>query len=278
MLFIRGFDRPAWYLFFLLCGLTSVSFETYSEDSLIGIFRSTFMNTWALAMLLFAIYFPERWSVDKKIPWAKWILLVPLMFQISAYVIRQIDGLIGTNVIDLKFLFTIPAFGVIFKIINILSIGMFFAILSHKATSIKNPDSRRRLKSTVAGTIASMLPLFSIILYQTIIGDAKGPFFDIVAEWYAIRALVILLLFPITMAYVIVVQRAMNVSVVVRQGLQYAPAKNGVLVLQIILSIAVVLTAFSFACDMTTNPPQKIIFIALGVMSVFLIRLLADKN
>ncbi len=79
------------------------------------------------------------------------------------------------------------------------------------------------------------------------------------------------------MAYVIVVQRAMNVSVVVRQGLQYALAKNGVLIVQILLSVAVGLTAFSFASDTTANRPQKIIFIALGVMSVFLIRLLADK-
>ena len=91
--------------------------------------------------------------------------------------------------------------------------------------------------------------------------------------WVAIVALLMMLLFPITMAYVIVVQRAMNVSVVVRQGLQYALAKNGVLVLQMLLSIGVVLTAFSFASDTTTNRPQKIIFIALGVVSVILIRL-----
>ena len=67
--------------------------------------------------------------------------------------------------------------------------------------------------------------------------------------WFALLALASVLLFPMTMAYVIVVQRAMNVSVVVRQGLQYALAKNGVFDLQILLSVAVGLTAFSFVSD-----------------------------
>ena len=32
----------------------------------------------APALLLFGIYFPERWRVDRRYPWAKWLLLVPL--------------------------------------------------------------------------------------------------------------------------------------------------------------------------------------------------------
>jgi DNA-binding beta-propeller fold protein YncE len=43
-----------------------------------------------------------------------------------------------------------------------------------------------------------------------------------------------LLLFPLTLAYVIVVQKAMDVRVVLRQGLQYALARNGVRTLQVL--------------------------------------------
>ena len=85
-----------------------------------------------------------------------------------------------------------------------------------------------------------------------------------------------LLLFPLTMAYVIVVQRAMDVSVVIRQGLQYGLAKNGVFVIQVVLSFLVILIAVSFVSDNTTNRPQKITFIALGITFVFIIRRLAD--
>jgi sigma-B regulation protein RsbU (phosphoserine phosphatase) len=191
-------------------------------------------------------------------------------------IITQIGGLLGFTLNAIENFFNYEIVGIFLTIINFLAIGMFFAILTHKATSLKNPDSRRRLKLMATGTIASMLPLFLLFLYR-IFSGAKGSLFDIVPMWIAVFSLLMLLLFPTTMAYVIVVQRAMNVSVVVRQGLQYALAKNGVLVLQILLSIGVILTAFSFASDNTTNRPQKITFIAVGIASVFLIRLLADK-
>lgn len=276
VVFLRPHDYLAWFLLFLLCGLGSFALEGYQGGSLVGLFRRFFFNSFALSMLLFAIYFPERWSVDKKIPWAKWILVVPLGFQIIVGLLDSAKTMLGVNLID--YLESLTSFYSNYPAIfaNMFAIGLFFAILSHKAFTVKNSDSRRRLKLMAFGTTLAMLPTFLLILYATL-SQAKGSFFDIFPEWLAILALLMMILFPTTMAYVIVVQRAMNVSVVVRQGLQYALAKNGVLIVQIILSIAVVLTAFSFASDTTTNRPQKIIFIALGVMSVFLIRLLADK-
>src|SRR4051812_25711663 len=32
-------------------------------------------TSWGISMLLFGIYFPQRWSVDRKAPWVKWILM-----------------------------------------------------------------------------------------------------------------------------------------------------------------------------------------------------------
>lgn len=276
VVFVRPHDYLAWLLYLLLSGLSVISFEAYEPDSLIGFYRSIFFNTWALSMFLFGVYFPERWSVDKKIPWAKWIFIVPLSFQILLLIIDKIAELFGLKLAFIENFFKYEIVGISFTIINLVAMGMFFAILTHKATSLKNSDSRRRLKLMATGTIASMLPLFLLFLYRMFTG-VKGSLFDIVPTWVAVFALLMLLLFPITMAYVIVVQRAMNVSVVVRQGLQYALAKNGVLMLQILLSIGVILTALSFASDNTTNRPQKITFIAVGIASVFLIRLLADK-
>jgi sigma-B regulation protein RsbU (phosphoserine phosphatase) len=47
--------------------------------------------------------------------------------------------------------------------------------------------------------------------------------------------------------------------------------------MQVILSIAVIVTALSFITNSDTNRPQKITFIALGVTLVFLIRMIAEK-
>lgn len=276
VVFVRPYDYLAWLLYFLLSGVSVIAFESYRESSLIFYYSILFINTWGLSMFLFGLYFPERWSVDKKIPWAKWFFIVPLSFQILMILVSNFVALFGVKLTAIENFFKYDIVGIFFAVLNILAIGMFFAILTHKATSLKNPDSRRRLKLMATGTITAMLPLFLLFLYRFFSG-AKGSLFDIVPTWVGVFSLLILLLFPFTMAYVIVVQRAMNVSVVVRQGLQYALAKNGVLVLQIILSIGVILTALSFASDNTTNRPQKITFIALGVAFVFLIRLLADK-
>jgi sigma-B regulation protein RsbU (phosphoserine phosphatase) len=226
-------------------------------------------------MLLFGIYFPERWSVDKKIPWAKWIFIVPLGFQTVLTLLSQLKTLTGINLID-RLDFVANPYENVAAIINMIAIGVFFAALGHKSGTLENPDARRRMRLTVYGTSAAMLPSFMVVLYSVFTGRT-GSFFEIVPWWFALFALFMMLLFPLTLAYVIVVHRAMDVSVVVRQGLQYALAKNGVLALQILLSVAVIFTAFSFVSNNETNRPQKIIFISLGIIGVFLIRLLADR-
>lgn len=53
----------------------------------------------------------------------------------------------------------------------------------------------------------------------------------------------IVFLFPLTMAYVIVVHRAMDVRVVVRQGLQYVLARGGIRLIQLTLLVAIALAA-----------------------------------
>ncbi|HSK70628.1 MAG TPA: SpoIIE family protein phosphatase [Pyrinomonadaceae bacterium] len=275
VVFARPRDPLAWVLLFVLLGLSSLGLETYPSDTFVGIYQDVFFSAWALAMLLFGIYFPERWSVDRKLPWLKWIFIVPLAFQIFATLLGLIRTNSGLDVVS--FLKPLTDFyNKIVIFVNLSAISIFFAALGHKSGTTKNPDARRRLRLMLYGTAAAMMPSFLIVIYR-IFSGAQGSFFEIVPFWVAILALVLMLLFPLTMAYVIVVHRAMDVRVVVRQGLQYAFAKNGVLVLQILLSSLVILTALSFVTGTEANRPQRITFIALGVTGVFVIRLLADK-
>jgi sigma-B regulation protein RsbU (phosphoserine phosphatase) len=271
VVFMRPHDYLAWLLLFLLCGLASFSMEGYPADSLVGLFRRTFFNAFAPSMLLFGIYFPERWSVDRKIPWAKWILLVPLGFQVLVAVLLQAKAMLGINVVDYL---AAPAsfysryFG---SVVNIVSIGLFFAILTHKSFTLKNPDSRRRLKLMSFGTTLAMTPFFLIFLYSITTG-AKGSFFDMVPGWIVIIALILMNLFPLTMAYVIVVHRAMDVRVVVRQGLQYALATSGVKVLQFILLGVVILgVIWIFRSSTGFSAAQQIGFVAAGFALIPLI-------
>lgn len=274
VVFVRPRDFLAWLLLFVLLGFSSVALEG-STNGLIRLYYRTFFSTWAMAMLLFGIYFPERWSLDEKFPWAKWILIVPLGLQVIFALLGHLETLLGIDALQYLSFITEP-YDRILMPLNMAAISLFFVALGYKSGTLQNPDARRRLRLMLIGTTVAMAPSFGIILYRLFSG-AHGNFLDLVPFWFAMFALVAMMLFPLTLAYVIVVQRAMDVSVVVRQGLQYALAKNGVFALQILLSIGVILTAVSFASDNKTNRPQKITFIALGVMFVFLIRMLADK-
>ena len=66
-------------------------------------------------------------------------------------------------------------------------------------------------------------------------------------------------LFPLTLAYIIVVQRAMDVRVVVRQGLQYGLATTGIRALQFVAIAIVIATAFALGSN--SNRTGKMVVI-----------------
>ncbi|MBA4121851.1 MAG: SpoIIE family protein phosphatase [Acidobacteria bacterium] len=275
VVFVRPQDALAWLLLFLLLGLSQMGLEGYGRATTVGFYSAIFFNSWALAMFLFGIYFPERWSVDVKIPWAKWIFIVPLAFQIFLALLSQIKIFLGINLIDSLDFIAKPYYEIAAPV-NMLATSIFFAALGHKSGTLENPDARRRLKLMVIGTSVSMTPLFVIFLLRLFTG-AKGSFFDIVPFWFALLALLLVLLFPLTLVYVIVVHRAMDVSVVVRQGLQYALAKNGVRVLQFFLLFAVGLGTLFTINNYGRNISLQIAFIVVGIALIPLIDFAAKR-
>src|SRR5438270_591988 len=73
--------------------------------------------------------------------------------------------------------------------------------------------------------------------------------FFVAHSWpvWIILCLLMLLHFPLTMAYVIVVQRAMDVRMVIRTGVKYAIASNGLKVVRIVLTTAIVIATIELA-------------------------------
>ncbi len=272
---VRPKDFLAWFLLFVLLGFSAIGLEGYAGNTLVGFYNNTFYSSWALSMFLFAVYFPERWSVDKKIPWAKWILIAPLAFQVFAVLLDNLKTFLGINLVD-QLEFIIKPYNSISIFVNMSAIGMFFFILGIKSGTLKAPDARRRMRLMLYGTAAAMLPTFFIIIYG-IFTETSGSFFDRVPFWFAIAALLLMLLFPLTMAYVIVVERAMDVSVVVRQGLQYALATGGIRVLQFFLLLAIGLGVLFTINNYGRNISTQIAFIVGGIALVPLIDLIAKR-
>jgi len=154
--------------------------------------------------------------------------------------------------------------------LNMFSIGGFFSFLGHKTFTATNRDMRRRLLLLYAGASVSMTPAFIVILLNIIVWRRPET------QNATIPLFVMLVGFPVTMAYVILVERAMDVRVVLRQGLQYLLASKGVIVIQVVLSFMVIFTAASLSID-GLNRPQRISLMARGIFAIALIQLFAKK-
>lgn len=275
VVFIRPHDHLAWILLFVLLGLSSFSMEMYPPGSIVRAYRELTFASWSLAMLLFGIYFPERWALDRKLPWLKWFFIVPLSFQILLTILDLIRMSFGINLIS--YISPIArVYGSFAFVLNMIAIGSFFAALGFKAGTTKNKDARRRLYLMLYGTSLAITPTFILIVYK-VATNTKGPFTEVAPFWVAITAILLMLLFPLTMAYVIVVQRAMDVSVVIRQGLQYALASQGIKVLQFALLIGIGLSVWWIINNYGSSFSAQMAFIVGGVALIPLIDFIAKR-
>jgi len=93
--------------------------------------------------------------------------------------------------------------------------------------------------------------------------------------WPLIGAVAALLIFPLTMAYVIVVHRAMDVHLVIRQGLQYLLARQGIFVLQILIAIAIIILAATASAGNTVG--GRILLFSIGLALIAGVRIFAQR-
>ncbi len=102
-----------------------------------------------------------------------------------------------------------------------------------KLRSASTPDARRRLRVLAVGSGLSLGPLLIMFGVLPLFGYPfhNGLLFQIAVPFLA--------LFPLTLAYVVVVQRAMDIGVLLRAGTKYLLAKATLTVVEI--SIAVLL-------------------------------------
>ncbi len=273
---VRPRDALAWVLLGVLLGVGSIGLEGGNEGTLQYFFQESALNFFGLLALIFALYFPERWDFDRRFPFVKWLLIVPLGLSGFLNLIEQFGRLFNIPAIWETVNNLTEPFDSFISVLSIIGVTSFFFILGVKSGMVEHKDSRRRLRILHYGTAIAMTPAFCIVLYRILSGNTKASFFELVPAWFAFTSLVVLLLFPLTMAYVIVVERAMDVSVVVRQGLQYALARNGVIVVQILLSIIIIFAAVSLVSNAETNVWLKIIFISVGILANILVGKLAN--
>jgi phosphoserine phosphatase RsbU/P len=269
---VRPRDVSAWLLFLTLqffCVISSVGMESWGpllRDFAVS-YRVVFSAGWPIFMFLFGLYFPEPFPPKQAASW-KWakIIFIPvlLFFGILNLIasIGEVENYAATATVS-RFLADTTRLSFV---LSFAAIGSFFAAIATKARSAVTPDAKRRLRLLYWGTSLSMAPTCILLIIVMIKGH--GGMEKMFPEWLVILALLLMLLFPITLAYVIVVHRAMDVRVVIRQGLQYALATTGIRILQIALISVLFTVAFTLLNRSDISVPQKLTTIALLVIAI----------
>jgi sigma-B regulation protein RsbU (phosphoserine phosphatase) len=271
---IRVGDRAAWALLVLMLCVSNVPLDDRTiyghADILQPLFTGMsvlFIRLGPLAFFYFGIVFPEPLPFDKALPWAKWIVIGPMA---ARGVLGGIASALLLHHVDLaaKLWPFLEVTGKVGGDIELALIGLFFVILAYKTATASHGDARRRFLLLDSGAVVGLLPFLTAVVWV--------EFHHIhFRGWYSLASIATLLVFPVTMAYVIVVHRAMDVRVVLRQGLQYLLATSGVRILQIAISAGIIVLAATAGAN--SSVAIRIALIAGGFLLLAGLGAFADR-
>jgi len=269
--FARPRDPLAWITMAMLASFgqlasTQIPWSIWPPlHVLVQVYHSLLNGTWPLWMLLFGFYFPVPFPFLRRRRW--FIYAVSVIPAIITLLDIYGSLLAGHHTADLQWLFTLDrAIARPQVILFMCYVGAFFFCLGYKRARLTSADASRRLKLMSTGCGLSLTPLIPFVLGE--IG-----MIPMMPAWLAVICLLMLVLFPLTIAYVIVVQRAMDVRMVVRSGLQYALASNGIKILRVLLITAAGLLTFHFVQQSEHRAEGIAIFAGGAAMVILLSRL-----
>ena len=267
--FSRPADRNAWLTLVLLT-FPSVVFVNQGLATGISFFlRSAWYHTLQLAgapaLLLLGVYFPERSRIDARARWVKWILfaifgiavcfLYPSIF--TEYYLGG-DGPSLTRASDLAST-TINSF-------NLLCVVLYLVLTLDKLRSASTEDARRRLRVLTTGMsvgMGSLLLVFVVLPHFGINNNTATGY------WIRTAGAFLFMVAPLTLAYVVLVQRALDVRVLLRIGSRYALAKATLWAIQIALLIVIGVRLFLPMIERRQPQPSDI-WTALVFLAIIL--------
>ena len=277
--FARPLDKQAWLLLgMVVCFSHSVvhpGFFPASLGPLAVLFHemhSVLNASWCLFMALFAWEFPRLTSWQERRSGLRSVVLGILLVSITIVAASNAAEAWGNPSQWAGFINGLDKSKGLIQLIQMTAISCFFALLTAKRFALKDSDSLRRLRIILFGAAFALTPLFFLIIGSVLAG--RTP--DSLNEWLILPALLAMCLFPVTLAYVIVVHRAFGVALTLRQGLQYALASRGVRVLQVFLILGIMLTAVAMATQPGMNRPRILQVVAVGAMLVFFLQRAAE--
>jgi len=267
--FARPRDPLAWIAMAMLASFgqvagSGVSWALSSPwQEFLFVYHAVLTNSWPLWLLLFALYFPAPFSWWKRHSWLNWLLALPSLVLAALSIYGFLRA--GMHLAELDWLASfVRASAPVMNVWFTLYVFGFFALLGAKRGVAQTPDARRRLNVMIWGCAAALTPLLPVV------------FLDL-PMWLSSLCLLMAVFFPITMAYVIVVQRAMDIRTVVRSGVRYALAANGIKLLRVALIVALVAITIRLE-QQSAYRWEGVLIAAVGVGLILMVGRLAQRT
>jgi sigma-B regulation protein RsbU (phosphoserine phosphatase) len=274
---VRIRDPLAWLLLLLFLSLSEFGGLSWRSNfsrldwfhNIAAVYQPILSNFWPLSMFLLGIYFPDRLAFDRRRPWVKWIVLGPYLVYLATAIILVDVVELRHAALAVRLQDALGPFGIMGSLLAFVAITVFFAATGARRGMEKRQDAGRRLRLMHTGAFVAITPLLIAVVLQL------AGIVDL-SERAILLLLSLLFVFPLTMAYVIVVERALDVRLVVRQGVQYLLARGGVRVLQLVGSIAVFFLALD-RFNIGGDSPLRFVSIAIGVAAIVAIGRFGDR-
>ena len=223
---VRPLDRNAWLLLAIMISLEFLTPEgSFTEpwqilrvswDALAGF-------SWPLWMMFFGIYFPERSALDRRFPWATRIVVLVLIISTAPILVYEVGREVGFAAVAWIRPMLFPM-DLVRQVFAMAAISLFFANLGAKSGTASTKDVARRIRFVWLGAAVGLTPMFVVGLNSLLGGGDIGAGLPV---WFLYLAIGCLAIFPLTLAYVILVQRAMDVRVAIRQSVRYTLFRGG---------------------------------------------------
>jgi phosphoserine phosphatase RsbU/P len=271
---VRIGDKAAWLLLLIMLGIANTITEGRVlfgyQDALqpfLTAFVVGFVTLTPLPLAFFAILFPERLAFDRRFPWVKWVIFGPVLIDAVLYGVANGVAL-HHHVLAQALWPIVRPVDHVDDYLRPFAFGFFCAVLIYKTFTAQSRDARRRLLLLDLGAAIGILP-YAIVYFLSVATtiDYHG--------WPLIIAVAALLIFPLTMAYVIVVHRAMDVRLVIRQGLQYLLARQGIFVMQVVIAVGIIILAATISAGSSVG--GRILLFSIGLALIAGIRMFAQR-
>jgi signal transduction histidine kinase/DNA-binding response OmpR family regulator len=262
----RPMNLRAWLVLFMMMSFSQIYYLQGWSGPLrsIGLGYRTFAAVmFSVWLVLLGIYFPERARWDRKRPWVKWLFIAPV---VTIACVAATNDLLAQNHLDLTVSWQ-PVLESLQKLQTVLRLAAILSFLLMLTASSRQPfgtDVVRRLKIVRRGVVISLTPIFVLVVRGLIFGSSSS----IPPTWISIPSILIVDLLPCTMVYVIVVRRALDPHVLLRQIIKFAFTKRAVESFRFIV-LGLLFTAVVFALPGASGMAPKVAFGLVCLTVVF---------